>query len=52
MYLNDPSLQKKKLACFKTAFFFKFFKDFLMWTTFKVFTELVPMMLLFYFLAV
>ena len=29
-----------------------FFKDFLMWTTFKVFAELVPMVLLFYVLAV
>ena len=36
----------------KQLFFFLFFKDFLMCTTFKVFTELVPMVLLFYVLAV
>ena len=36
----------------KQLFKKNFFKDFLMWTTFKVFTELVPMVLLFYVLAV
>ena len=31
----------------KQLFFCNFLKDFLMWTTFKVFTKLVPMGLLF-----